>query len=208
VPVTKGNLCPLPKRVFHVVHGHSRKKKRCQCSLIHFSCCAWSLIEDLPKVSNIIAFSFFVTLRCFLHCLHFYLISWIESIPKLYSIAQCTKFHFQQVFICPNWTPNKRVTSVLLWRWNQSRNFRTCNAQCFLHNSLHGSSNSFVLDVLQWKLNGASEYLIFFICTHMNNLSNWWRQQHPSRDSERLMIYLATLYTWLLFSLFKPYLHG
>jgi hypothetical protein len=50
-----------------------------------------------------------------------------------------------------------------------------------------------VLDALEWKLDGASEYLIFFICTPLNKLSNWWRQQHPSRDLERLMIYLATL---------------
>jgi hypothetical protein len=41
-----------------------------------------------------------------------------ESIPKIYSIAQCTKFPFQRVFICPNRTPDKSVTSVLLRRWN------------------------------------------------------------------------------------------
>jgi hypothetical protein len=96
-----------------------------------------------------------------------------ESIPKLYSIEQCTKFPFQRVFICPNRTPDKSVTSVLLRQWNLSWNFRTCNAQCFLHNSLHGSSNSLVLDALEWKLHGASEYLIFFICTPQNKLSNW-----------------------------------
>jgi hypothetical protein len=50
-----------------------------------------------------------------------------------------------------------------------------------------------VFDALEWKLDGASDYLIFFICTHLNKLSNWWRQQHPLRDLERLMIYLATL---------------
>jgi hypothetical protein len=44
----------------------------------------------------------------------FYLMSRTESIPKLYSIAQCTKFTFQRVFIFPNRTPDKRVTSVLL----------------------------------------------------------------------------------------------
>jgi hypothetical protein len=33
----------------------------------------------------------------------------------------------------------------------------------------------------------------FFICTPLNKLSNWWRQQHQSRDLERFMIYLATL---------------
>jgi hypothetical protein len=34
------------------------------------------------------------------------------------------------------------MTSVL--------NFRTRNAQCFLHNSLHGYSNSLILDALEW----------------------------------------------------------
>jgi hypothetical protein len=79
----------------------------------------------------------------------FYLMSRTESIPKLYSIAQCTKFTFQRVFIFPNRTPDKRVTSVLLRWWNLSWNFRSRNAQCFLHNSLHGSSNSLVLDALE-----------------------------------------------------------
>jgi hypothetical protein len=42
----------------------------------------------------------------------------------------------------------------------------------FLHNSLHGSSNSLVLDALELKLDGASEYLILFICTPLKKLSN------------------------------------
>jgi hypothetical protein len=170
------------------------RRKGINAALIYFSCCAWSLIEDLPKASFcFIAISSFITLRCCFHSMNFSLMYITESIPKLYSIAQRTKFPFQRVFICPNRTPNKRVTFVLLRRWNLSWNFRTCNTQCFLHNSLHGSSNSLVLDALEWKFHGAYEYLIFLICTPMNKLSNWWRQQHPSRDLERLMIYLATL---------------
>jgi hypothetical protein len=66
------------------------------------------------------------------------LMSRTESILNIYSIAQCTKFPFQRVFICPNRTLDKRVMSVLLRRWNLSWNFRTRNAQCFLHNSSHG----------------------------------------------------------------------
>jgi hypothetical protein len=130
--------------------------------------------EDLPKASFcFIAISFFITLLCCLHSMNFYLMSRTESIPKLYSVAQCTKFPFQQIFICPNRNPDKRVTSVLLRWWNLSWNFRTRNAQCFLHNSLHGSSNLLVLDALEWKLHGAYEYLISFICTPLNKLSNW-----------------------------------
>jgi hypothetical protein len=170
---------------------HARKKGT-NASLIYFPCCVWSLIEDLPKASFcFIVISFFITLQCCLHSMN--LMSSIESIPKIYSIAQCTKFRFQRVFICLNRTPNKRVTSVLLRRENLSWNFRTHNAQCFLHNSFHGSLNSLVIDALEWQLDGAFEYLIFFIFTPLNKILNWWRQQHPSRDLERLMIYLATL---------------
>jgi hypothetical protein len=154
---------------------HARRKGT-GADLLYFPCCAWSLIEDLPKASFcFIAISFFITLPCCLHSMNFYLISRTESIPNLYYIVQCTKFAFQQVFIFPNRTSDKRVTFVLLWRWNLSWNFRMRNAQCFLHNTLQGSSNSLVLDVLEWKLDGASEYLIFFICTRLNKLSFWWR---------------------------------
>jgi hypothetical protein len=140
-------------------------------ALIYFPCFAWSLIEGLPKASFcFIAISFFITLRCCLQSMNFYLISRTESILKIYFIAKCTKFPFQRVFICPNRTPDKRVTSILLRWWDLSWNFRTRNAQSFLHKSLHGSSNSLVVDVLEWKLHGSSEYLILFICTHLNNL--------------------------------------
>jgi hypothetical protein len=149
---------------------HERRKGT-NAALIYFPCCAWLLIEDLPKASFcFIAISFFITLRCCLHFMNFYLMSIRESIPKLYSIAQCKKIPFQWVFIFPNRPPDKRVMSVLLRWWNLSWNFRTHNAQCFLHNSLHESSNSLVLDALEWKLHGASEYLIFFIFTPLNKL--------------------------------------
>jgi hypothetical protein len=172
---------------------HARRKGTNE-TLIYFPCCAWSLIEDLPKASFcFIAISFFIILRCCLHSMNFSLMYRTESVLKPYSIAYCIKFPFQRVFICPNRTPDKRVMSILLRRWNLSWSFRTRNTQCFLHNSLHGSSNSLVLNVLEWKLDGASEYLILSICTPLNKPSNWWRQQHPLRDLERLMIYLATL---------------
>jgi hypothetical protein len=131
---------------------HARIKD-INAALIYFPCCAWPLIEDLPKASFcFITISFFITIRCCLHSMNFSLMSITESIPKFYSIAQCTKFPLQWVFICPNRTPDKRVTSVLLRRWNLSWNFRTRNTQCFLHNSLHGSSNSLVLDALECNL--------------------------------------------------------
>jgi hypothetical protein len=129
---------------------HARRKGT-SSALIYFLCCAWSLIEDLPKASFCFIAISFITLRCCLHSMNFSLMYRTESIPKLNSIAQCTKFPFQWVFICPNWTPDKRVVSVLLRRWNLFWNFRTRNAQCFLHNSLHRSSNSLVLD--RWNGN-------------------------------------------------------
>jgi hypothetical protein len=99
---------------------HARRKGT-NAALIYFPCCAWSLIEDLPKASFcFIAISFFIILRCCLHSMNFSLMSRTESIPKLYFIAHCTKFPFQRVFICPNRTPDKRVMSILLRRWNLS----------------------------------------------------------------------------------------
>jgi hypothetical protein len=173
---------------------HARGKGT-NAALIYFPCCAWSLIEDLPKASFcFIAISFFITLRCWLHSMHFYLMSVTESIHTLYSIAQYTKFPLQWVFIFPNRTPNKRVMSVLLRWWYLSWNFRTRNAQCFLHNSLHGSSNSLVLDVLECQLDGALGYLIFFICTPLNKLSNWWRQQNPLRGIWRGWWFILQLF--------------
>jgi hypothetical protein len=136
---------------FRIAMSLHARRKCTNAALIYFACCAWSLIEDLPKASFcFITISFFITLRCCLHSMNFSLMSRTESIPKLYPNAQCTKFPFQGVFIFPNRTPDKRVTSVLLRPWNLSWNFRTRNAQCFLHNSLHESSNSLVLDALQW----------------------------------------------------------
>jgi hypothetical protein len=102
----------------------------------------------------------------------FSLIYRTESILKLYSIAHCRKFPFQGVFICPKSDSGQesyvRFTSAM----KSVLNFRTRNAQYFLHNSLHRSSNSLVLDALEWLLDGASGYLIFFIFTPLNKLSN------------------------------------
>jgi hypothetical protein len=133
-------------------HGPSCKKKRYQCSfnLLPMLC----LITYRRLAQSILFFHRYLLLYhpSVLPSLHefFYLIPRTESVPKIYSIAQCTKFPFQRVFICPNRTPDKIATSVLRRRWHLSWNFIMRNAQCFLHNSLHGSSNSLVLDVLEW----------------------------------------------------------
>ena len=55
-------------------------------------------------------------------------------------------------------------------------NFRTRNVQCSCHISLYGSSNSLILNALEWEFDGASEYQLFASCTALNMFSNWWKQ--------------------------------
>ena len=47
-------------------------------------------------------------------------------------------------------------------------NFRTRSIQSFCHLSLYGSSNSLILDALEWEFDGASEYQLFASCTALN----------------------------------------
>ena len=47
-------------------------------------------------------------------------------------------------------------------------NFRTRNVQCSCHISLYGSSNSLILNALEWEFDGASEYQLFASCTALN----------------------------------------
>src|SRR6185437_10973030 len=51
-------------------------------------------------------------------------------------------------------------------------NFRTRNVQYSCHISLYGSSNSLILNVLEWEFDGASEYQLFASCTALNMFSN------------------------------------
>src|SRR6185312_10775072 len=46
-------------------------------------------------------------------------------------------------------------------------NFRTRNIQCSCHISLYGSSNSLILDELEWEFDGASKYQLFASCTSL-----------------------------------------
>src|SRR6185437_10441526 len=47
-------------------------------------------------------------------------------------------------------------------------NFRTRNVQYSCHISLYGSSNSLILDALERKFHGASEYQLFLPCTSLS----------------------------------------
>src|SRR6185369_13430369 len=51
-------------------------------------------------------------------------------------------------------------------------NFRMRNVQCSYHISLFGSSNSLILNALEWEFDGASEYQLFASCTALNMVSN------------------------------------
>jgi hypothetical protein len=54
---------------------------------------------------------------------------------------------------------NKRVVPILLRRCNLSKaDFRLRNAQCFCHISLYGSSKFMILDALERRFEGSSEY--------------------------------------------------
>ena len=92
-----------------------------------------------------------------------------EHVLNHCSISKCSKLSFQRVVIHPNRTLNKRVTPFLLRQSKLSRaDFRTCDAQRFCCNSLHGSPKMLNLDVLERRLNGSPEYPIFLYCTSLN----------------------------------------
>src|SRR6185369_13094190 len=52
-------------------------------------------------------------------------------------------------------------------------NFRTRNVQCSCHISLYGSLHSLILDALERKFHGASEYQLFLPCTSLSMCKIW-----------------------------------
>jgi hypothetical protein len=84
-----------------------------------------------------------------------------------------TKLCFQRAIVRMKWVPNKRVVPILLQRCNLSKaDFKLRSAQCFCHISLYRSSKLLILDALEKRFEGDSEYLIFFHCTSLNKCSN------------------------------------
>ena len=104
-------------------------------------------------------------------------ISRTEPVLKHCSIAKCTNVPFQRVLIRPKIDSEQEsyvhfipaLQSVLM-------NFRTRNVQCSCHISVYGSSNSLILNALEWEFDGAFEYQLFSSCTALNMFSNWWKQ--------------------------------
>jgi hypothetical protein len=59
--------------------------------------------------------------------------------------------------------------------------FRLRNAQCFCHISLYGSSKLLILDALERRFKGASEYYFFLLYISEHVLKSWWKQWLPSQ---------------------------
>jgi len=141
-------------------------------AFIHFPCCPWwcMLNESLAQAMFILVISIsLASHHCCLFFTHFSSAHRTEHVPNLCSIEKCLKFPFQQVVIHPKLISNERVMSVLLWRSILPRaDFRTRNSQWFHHNSLLRSSKIAILDLLERRLHGASEYSIFLYCTSLN----------------------------------------
>ena len=113
-----------------------------------------------------------------LHHLHEFSLSISRTDPVLKhcSIAKCTNFPFQRVLVRPKLIPNKRVMSILSQRCNLFRISERAASKVFCHISLYGSSNSLILDALEWEFHGASEYQPFLPCTSLYMCKIWWKQ--------------------------------
>jgi hypothetical protein len=93
------------------------------------------------------------------HLPHFFLTYRIEHVRKHPSKLTFMKLSFQRAIVRMKRVPNKRVVPILLWRCNLSKaDFRLHNAQYFCHISLYGSSKLMILDALEIRFEGASEY--------------------------------------------------
>jgi hypothetical protein len=89
----------------------------------------------------------------------FSLTSRIEHVLKHPSKLKFMKLSFQRAIVRMKRVPNKRVVPILLRRCNLSKaDFRLRSAQWFCHISLYGSSKLMILDMLERRFEGASEY--------------------------------------------------
>jgi hypothetical protein len=113
----------------------------------------------VPILRHIVIIDFNSILCCCLIFHSFYFSSRTENVLKHPSMLNFMKLSFQRAIICMKRVPNKRVMPILLWRCNLSKaDFRLRSAQWFCHISLYGSSKLMILDVLERRFEGASEY--------------------------------------------------
>jgi hypothetical protein len=93
------------------------------------------------------------------HLPQFFFSSRTEHVLKHPSKFKFMKLYFQRAIVRMKRVPNKRVVSILLRRCNLSKaDFRLRYAQCFCHISLYRSSKLMILDALERRFEGASEY--------------------------------------------------
>jgi hypothetical protein len=148
---------------------HARKRYQCSFNLLPMLC----LITYRRLAQGILLLHRYLLLYhpSVLPSLHEFLCN-VQNRKYTQSLLHCTvhKISFPMSLYFPKSDSKQESYVCFTLAMNLSWNFRTRNAQCFLHNSLHGSSNSLVLDVLEYKLHGASEYLILFIFTPLNKL--------------------------------------
>ena len=125
-------------------------------------------------------------------------ISRTELVLKHCSIAKCTHFSFQQVFIRSKLISNNRVMSIIAALQSVPTNFRTRNIQCSCHISLYGSSNSLILDALEREFHGASEYQLFLPCMSLYMVKFYENSGPCSRTLEMLtnLIYSLITNSW------------
>jgi hypothetical protein len=82
-----------------------------------------------------------------------------EHVMKHPSNLKFLKLSFQRAIVCMKRVRNKRVVPISLRRCNLAKaDFRLRNAQCFCHISLYGSSKLMIIDALERRFEGASEY--------------------------------------------------
>jgi hypothetical protein len=99
-----------------------------------------------------------VLCRCLIFHI-FYFSTRTENVLKHPSTLTFMKLSFQRAIICMKRVPNKRVVPILLRRCNPPKaDFRLRIAQWFCHISLYGPSKLMILDALERRFEGASEY--------------------------------------------------
>jgi hypothetical protein len=123
----------------------------------------------------------------------FILSSRTEHVLKHPSKLKFIRLSFQQAIIRMKRVPNKRVMPILLWRCNLSKaDFRLRGTQCFCHISLYGSSKLMIIDGLEIRFEGASEYELFFHCISLNTCSNFdWNSTFPLKPCRWKTILIA-----------------
>jgi hypothetical protein len=116
----------------------------------------------------------------------------IEHVLKHPSKLKFMKLPFQWAIICMKRVPNKSCANFSPAMQSVQGDFRLRSAQCFFHISLYGSSKLMILDALERRFEGVSEYYFFFHCTSLNMCSNLdGNSDFPLKPCRWLTIFIA-----------------